>query len=130
MKSIRERALESVDIKQETFHVDAWDVDVIVKGMNARERIAFIAAQQARKMQEAIIRVVICCTLDPETGAPVFTQADEELLPLKNGTVIEALFVKIASLSGISEDAVKAAKNASGASEDSSSDLPETLAVQ
>lgn len=127
MSNIRERVLNSCDLSRETVHVPAWGVDVAVRGMNARERIAFTeTAHTQRQMPKAIARVVIACTYDPETNDRVFLPTDEDALLDRSGAAVESIFLAVVRMSGMGEDAIAAAKNGLGASADSSSVSPAT----
>ena len=83
--TLRERILASDDIPSETHPLPkAWgEGSVLVKGLTAGELSDFVRkyADQAPKLQNA--ELLILCLKDPETGKPLFEQADRDGLVRK-----------------------------------------------
>lgn len=118
MSELRERILATKDIPSERVFIEAWGVDVEVRGMSGRARAAFV--QQALgdggvNLAKAYPLLVAECCFDPETGERIFTVADLEALAEKSGTALEQIAIVAGRLSGLDDEAVERSK--SGTSE-------------
>ena len=126
--NLRDKILEIDDIPSETITVKEWDLDLVVRGMSAGDRISLMQAaydQQTGQVNMAAVYpdVVVSCTYDPETGEPVFTNADKDALMRKSAAAIEAIASVGLRLSGIGQTEEDAAGKDSSLtpSDDSSS---------
>jgi len=104
--NLRDRILTSQDIPSETMHVKEWDVDLLIKGMSAGERItlmqnAYDQTTQQVNMAAVYPDVVVSCVHDPETGEALFTPADKDALMSKSSAAIESIAAVGLRLSGI-----------------------------
>lgn len=125
--NLRDTILAAKDIPSETLRVKEWDVTLLVKGMSAGERISLMQAAYDQKtgqvnMAAVYPDVVVSCVHDPETGEPIFTDADKEALMGKSSAAIEAIAAVGLRLSGIGQDEEEAAgKDSSSTPNDDSS---------
>lgn len=118
MSDLRERILAADDIASERVHVDAWGVDVEVRGMSGRARAEVMQKSLeggALNLARAYPLLVIGCTFDPETGERVFSESDFEAVSEKAGGALEQIAMVAARLSGLDADAVERSKSASTA---------------
>lgn len=116
MSELRERILAAKDLASERVHVEAWDVDVEVRGMSARARAVLVSKAMdggAVNLVAAYPLMVIECTFHPETGERLFSEADIEALAGKSGEALEQIATVAARLSGL--DAEAAVRSKSGA---------------
>ena len=117
--SLRDRIIAVDDLQREIVKIDQWGVEVEVRGMSGAARAAIVqdaadnngSVNFAKMMPE----VVVTCVYDPETGEPVFTQADKDTIMSKNGAALEKINTVAMRLSGFGADAID------GAGKDSSS---------
>lgn len=108
MSELRERILAAKDIASERIHVEAWDVDVEVRGMSARARAALVQKAMdgsTLNLMAAYPLMVIECTYDPETGERLFGDEDAEALAGKSGAALEQIATVAARLSGLDAEA-------------------------
>ena len=125
--NLRDRILTSQDTPSETMHVKEWDVDLLIKGMSAGERItlmqnAYDQTTQQVNMAAVYPDVVVSCVHDPETGEALFTPADKDALMSKSSAAIESIAAVGLRLSGIgAETEDEAGKGSSSTPSDDSS---------
>jgi len=126
--NLRETILAADDIPQREVFVPNWDVTILVKGLSAGERIELTqaAVDQATgnvNLSTVYPDIVVSCCFDPETGLPVFTEADKSDIMKKSSKAIELLASAGLELSGIGEDSadVSGKDSSSTLSDDSSS---------
>jgi len=122
--NLREKILATEDIESETITVPIWDVDILIKGMSAGERVllmqnAYDAKTEQVNMSKVYPDVVVSCAHDPETGEPIFSRADKEVILSKSSAAIEIIANAGLRLSGMGSEAQDAA------GKDSSSTLNE-----
>lgn len=122
--NLRDKILAVQDIPSETITVSEWDVDLLIKGMTAGERVtlmqnAYDSRTEQVNMSKVYPDVVVACAHDPETGEPVFTDSDKEAILGKSSASIEKIADVGLRLSGIGKEAQDAA------GKDSSSTLKE-----
>jgi hypothetical protein len=126
--NLRDKILTAEDIPSKSVTIPEWDVELLVKGMSAGDRLllmqnAFDQATQQVNLAIVYPDVVVACACDPETGEPVFTDADKPELMKKASAAIERLATVGLQLSGIGQEEQDAAGKDSSSipSEDSSS---------
>ena len=112
--SLKDKILASEDIPSETIHVKEWDVDLLIKGMTAGERVtlmqsAYDAKTEQVNMSKVYPDVVVACAHDPATGEPVFTDSDKDALMGKSSAAIERIADVGLRLSGIGKEEQDAA---------------------
>ena len=104
--TLREQILAADDIPQETHPLPkAWGQGtVLVKGLTAGELSDFVRkyADQPPKLQNA--ELLILCLRDPESGKPLFEQADRDGLVKKGAKVMMPLIRIAQRLSGLVAD--------------------------
>jgi hypothetical protein len=125
--NLRDKILAADDIPSEKVKIKEWDVEVLVRGMSAGDRITLMqnAYDQATgqvNMAAVYPDVVVSCLFDPSTDEPVFTVDDKALLMSKSSAAIEEIAAVGLRLSGIGQDAQDAAgKDSSPTQSDDSS---------
>lgn len=125
--NLKDKILAAKDIPSETLHVKEWDVELVVKGMSAGERISLMQTaydQNTGQVNMAAVYpdVVVSCTFDPDTDQPVFTDADKSALMAKSAAAIEVIANLGLRLSGIGQAETDAAgKDSSSTPNDDSS---------
>lgn len=125
--NLRDKILAVKDIPSETVYVKEWDVELLVKGMSAGERILLMQNAYDQKTQQVNMAavypdVVVSCVIDPETNEPLFTPADKDALMAKSSAAIETIAAVGLRLSGIGQDDQDAAgKDSSSTLSDDSS---------
>jgi hypothetical protein len=126
--NLRDKILAAEDIPSETVQIPEWDVELLVKGMSAGERLSLMQNaydQNTQQVNMAIVYpdVVVACAHDPKSGEPVFTDADKSELMKKASAAIERLATVGLRLSGIGKEEQDAAGKdfSTSQSEDSSS---------
>lgn len=114
MSKLREKILNSQDIKQQLVHVPEWESDILVKSMTGKERsLLFSTAIDAKgklDFEKAYPIILIATAYDPETGEKVFGPADMEQLNTKNAAAMERVAKVAMKLSGLDADAVERAE--------------------
>jgi hypothetical protein len=125
--SLKEKIFAAADIPSETLKIPEWDVEVLVKGMSAGDRINLMQSAYDQKTQQVNMSavypdVVVSCVFDPETGEPVFEEKDKEAILAKSSAAVEKIADVGLRLSGIGKDADDAAgKDSSSIPKDDSS---------
>lgn len=126
--SLKDKILAATDIPSETLRIPEWDVEVLIKGMSAGDRITLMQNAYDQKTQQVNMAavypdVVVSCVHDPETGDPVFTDNDKTAILAKSSAAVEKIADVGLRLSGIGKDADDAAGKDSSPTpnEDSSS---------
>jgi hypothetical protein len=116
MSAISDKIRAASDVTSETVVVPEWDVTVSVKSMTgrARARLLKAAAQADGTMDfEALYpAILIACCFDPESGEPVFTDADSWINDKSAGPV-ERLAQVGMRLSGLGAGAEDSGKDSS-----------------
>jgi len=125
--NLRDKILAAADIPVETVLVPEWEVEVLMKGMTAGDRILLMQNaydQTTQQINMAIVYpdVVVSCAHDPKTSEPIFTDSDKSELMKKSSAAIERLASVGLRLSGIGKDEQDAAgKDSSTTQSDDSS---------
>ena len=115
MSDLRAKIFAAADIGVSVLHIPEWDVDIMVRGMTGAQRAEFIRnAVDPRTGQPRFDRVysevcILCC-YDPESGDPLFTAADRDLLDTKAASATQLIAQFAMELSGIDEDALNRGK--------------------
>lgn len=104
---LRNRILQTQDIKREAVEVPEWGVTLYVRGMTGRERDAYeesLVQGRGRNARLSLVgaraKMVVMCTED-EAGNRVFTDDDAKILQHKSAAALERLWSKIRELSGM-----------------------------
>jgi hypothetical protein len=104
--TLRERILAADDIPSELVDLPkSWGPgQVLVKGLSAGELSDFVHkyASLPPKLQNA--ELLILCVRDPESGKPLFEQADRDGLLKKSGGAVMRLVRVAQRLAGLSAD--------------------------
>lgn len=112
--NLRDKILAANDIPSQLVRIDEWDVDLMVKGMSAGDRIslmqgAFDQATGQVNMAAVYPDVVVACVFDPETNDPIFTNADKTAILAKSSAAVEKIADVGLRLSGIGKEESDAA---------------------
>ena len=126
--NLRDKILSTEDIPSEKMHVKEWDVELLIKGMSAGERVTLMQNAYDQKTQQVNMAavypdIVVSCVHDPDSGEALFTPADKDVLMSKSSAAIESIASVGMRLSGMGNDEQdEAGKDSSlTPSEDSSS---------
>ena len=125
--TLRDKILAVQDIPSEKVTVDEWEVDVLVRGMTAGDRVTLMqnaVDPVTGNVNMSIVYpdVVVACVLDPASGEPVFTDDDKSALMGKSSAAIERIATVGLRLSGIGKEEQDAAgKDSSDIQSDDSS---------
>lgn len=114
MSDLRTRILAADDIESTIVDIPQWGTKVMVRTMTARERMEtqMAAADQKTGQVDAtklMVLVAIRSACDPETGLPIFTDADYDALLTKSGAAVEKLAMEGMRISGFNQQAADAA---------------------
>lgn len=113
-KSMRNAILAVDDIPTEMVEVPEWGVTLLLKGMNGKQRAAFLKsatdAQGNVSFDRFYAELVIASAYDPESGEQVFEAADRDALNEKSGRALERLASVATRLSGIGGGDLEEAK--------------------
>lgn len=126
--NLRDKILAAQDIPSEKVNIPEWDVELLVKGMSAGDRITLMQNaydQETQQVNMAAVYpdIVVACTFDPESDEPIFTDSDKSALMGKSSAAIETIAAVGLRLSGIGNEQADALGKDSSLSlkEDSSS---------
>ncbi|MDQ0168447.1 hypothetical protein J2S11_004409 [Bacillus horti] len=110
---MREKILAVKDIKEKVVHIDEWETEVLIRGLNGAKRARLlqnnIDKQGAINFERMYPELLILTVHDPESKEPVFQPEDRDALNAKNGGVIEKLVQVAMTLSGLDAQAVESA---------------------
>ena len=109
MSNLSEIIFATSDIAEETIHVNAWDVDILVKAMTARDRAKMVeqaGGETGMNLEQILPDLVILCSFDTATGERIFQPSDRDALLAKAADPIEQIAIKAMALSGMSQDSV------------------------
>lgn len=92
--NLREKILQSDDLKREAVEVSEWGATVYVQVMPSVDRDAFETAclKDGEMTRENFRARLAAWTVVDEQGRRVFTDGDAELLGAKSGTAMNRLF--------------------------------------
>jgi hypothetical protein len=108
--NLRDKILAASDIPSETVRIPEWDVDILVKGMSAGERIQLqkVSYDQATgqvHMEKMYPDIVVSCCHDPKTGDAIFTDEDKDAILAKSSAAVEKIAEVGLRLSGLGKGA-------------------------
>lgn len=94
--NLREQILATEDIRHEDVQVPEWGVTVRVRALPGNLMEAWAQAHvdaqgKPRDSRDRMLRIFLLCIVDPETGEPIFTEADLPALEKKCASAIGAL---------------------------------------
>ncbi len=117
--SLKDLILTSDDISVEVVNVPEWGAKVELRGMDVDSftgiQKAAVQPDGSTDLRQVYLSMLVAGVYDPETGQPVFTEADKPALAGKSMRVIERLVAVLNRLSGMGEKGdVKAAVDAEG----------------
>ncbi len=111
--AIRDTILSVDDVVSELVDVPEWGVKVEVRGLSVKEQQAFMKSVRKRTGSKTefelddnkfIIQLVIRTAHDPDTGEPVFEQADADMLAGKSAKAVNRIHAVAARLSGFADE--------------------------
>jgi hypothetical protein len=115
---LRQAILEAQDLPSRDELVPEWNVTLRIRGVDAQTASTFSAKMvrlgpdgkpQAVKLDNFMAELAVMTFMDPNTDQPIFTKQDIAALGKKSAKVLKRLTDIAADLSGMSEDAAKAA---------------------
>ena len=104
---LRERILASDDIPVEVIDVPEWGEKVELRGLTGLQRSELlqpVAGAERVELSVMYWRCVLLGAFDPDTGAPVFTESDQDAAMGKSGLAIDRIATKVMKLSGLSNE--------------------------
>ena len=105
--SIRDQIIAADDIGTEVVPVPQWGVTVQVRGMTLGQRNDALTASRKEdgtlNLSRYYALILIGAVSDPETGQPVFTEGDVDLILSKSSEAADLLAKKALGLSGLTE---------------------------
>lgn len=106
MATLRERILAADDIPTELVDLpEVWGGgQVLVKGLSAGELSDFVTRFASRPAKEQNMQLLIATVRDPESGKPLFEQADRDGLMSKSGQQVMRLTRVAQRLAGLVAD--------------------------
>ncbi len=108
--SLRDRILQTKDIKSNIITVEQWGVDLDVRTMTAGERSSMVNSctkpDGTVDLEKMYPLLIIAAVYDPETGAKVFTADDVAALQDKSASAVEFVAQKVMETSGMNPKAV------------------------
>lgn len=107
--SIRDKILNSKDVKTEIVKVKEWDVEVEVRGMISGDRLKMVSECTNTKtgkvdMSKMYNTMILKCTYEPGTDNKIFQPGDMNMLSAKASAPIETIAKAIMKLSGFDEE--------------------------
>lgn len=110
------------DISSTEIEVPEWGVTLELRSPDALRRAALVkgmipddwdpnsSTPPRPDMARMYTSVIIATAYDPETGEPVFTEADAVFLGQKNGVVVERVGAEAMKVAGLNAEAVEEGK--------------------
>ncbi len=108
---IRQKILTAEDRGEKVLEIPEWDVDVLILGLTAEQRVA-LGEGDANLIY---LDVLVNCVHDPDTRKPLFTEADKSALAAKGSLVTNRIVNAALELSGLGEKSLKEAEKNSEA---------------
>ena len=111
VSALKQAIADADDIEKVELFVEQWNVTIGIKSMDghARARLIEQFADSDGKVSFSKLypELLIQCTFDPDSGAPVFedTPADRDLILSKSGNALDAVAKKAMEMSGLDEKA-------------------------
>ncbi len=113
MSELRNKILATNDSTVQMVEIPEWDCTIEVRSMTgaARARIMALAMTEDGNADISNVypEVIIGCSFDPETGEPLFTSEDRDLLMSKNASALDRVATVASELSGFTAKAVDVA---------------------
>jgi hypothetical protein len=109
VKSLRQKVLSTDDVVYDSFYVEEWDTELPIRTLSAQD-LKKIMKFKEDEVRMAILAVLYGCKT--KEGESVFEETD--LAQFENGKAfgpVAKLGAKIMSISGLSNNEVKEAKN-------------------
>lgn len=112
---LRDKILNAKDIKEEKVAVPEWDVELLIKGLNGKDRADLMSSCIDMKtgsmdFEKLYPGLIISTAHDPETGEKVFDATDRDMLNTKAGGALEKVAQVAMKLSGLNPEQLDEAK--------------------
>jgi hypothetical protein len=112
---LRDKIFAAKDIKEEKVLVPEWDTELLIKGLNGKDRSDLLAACIDMKtgsmdLEKLYPMLIIATAYDPETGEKVFEATDRDQINTKSGGALEKVGQVAMKLSGLNKDDLENAK--------------------
>ncbi len=117
---LRSLVLAADDIVTEPVEVPEWKVTLHVRTMTGSARADMLNAASDPETGQMDFKsmypnIIVATVVNPDTGVPIFTPADVDLLNQKSGKALERVAQAGMKISGMGEEAEKALGNDSSA---------------
>jgi hypothetical protein len=125
--NLRDKILNTTDIPSEMLSIPEWNVEILVKGMSAGDRLHLQKISYDQESGQVLMEkmypdIVVSCCYDPETGEPIFTDDDKDAILAKSSAAVEKIAEVGLRLSGLGKDSQdEAGKGSSPTPNDDSS---------
>ena len=103
-KQLKQQILNADDSKPTPVDISEWGISAFIKPLDGDDRFALAQLALSKSKENTYItEAYVCLGLVDENGDQIFSFDDRALLAKKNPLVIERLFKKVISASGIDE---------------------------
>lgn len=112
MSTLRDQIFAADDLDRETVEVPEWGVTLEVRTPDGatRAKIAKIVGADEPNVELVYPALLIPTLFDPDTGEQIFTVDDADAVNAKSGLVLERLSEVALRVSGVTQEALEAAK--------------------
>jgi hypothetical protein len=110
--SLRDKILNSKDIKKEIVTIKEWDnVKIEIRTMSGKERSVLLKTAVDKNgeldFEKMYPSIIIATAYDPDTGEKVFNQEDREILNTKSAKCVEEIAKVALRLAGLDGESAK-----------------------
>lgn len=109
--NLREKILNSSDIKKELITIEEWDgVTIEVRTLTGKSRSdvlksAMDKAGGSLDFEKIYPEIIIAACFDPETGVKIFEKTDRDIINTKSSKCVETLAKLALKMAGLDGDA-------------------------
>lgn len=107
--NLREKILNTEDIKEQVVEIPEWGVKVLVRGLDGAQRAKVMQnATDARgniNFTKIYPDIIIASCYDPETKEKIFEDTDRDLIMKKSSVAIDRIVNVAMAISGLSKQA-------------------------
>jgi len=109
--NLRDKILQSQDLKEIKMHIDEWDVDLIIRELTGSQRDAWEESRLDKKgnivVKDTRSRLAVLSIIDPETNKPAFTLQDLDAVGTKSANVLQRIFDVVVDLNFASAESIE-----------------------
>lgn len=110
---LRRKIFAAMDISSEVLDVPEWGVKIKLRAPTVRARAELVRIwmrDESPDPQTVYPALLIATCVDPDTDAPLFTEADTDALLEKSGAVVERIVSEALKVAGMDANAVDRGK--------------------